>query len=188
MNFLEKCFVESPYLGAIVVIAVGTLVYLFFTIRRHARLRKKAIENISKYNELPLSVEVAYTNLLNKRYGYIQKYLIFLATSKISGFMGVLFSLFSLTASLYDASEKTAFWYGLISVICVIIALYLSPAKRIKEYIVLWRKCDAKVFEIESKLSSCNKLQDTNKYVKHIVKSITKFICEAESDLTMEEE
>lgn len=188
MWFCEIYFDEIIFWGIIGALVFGTAIYLYLTIGRHARLRRKAFDDMSEYKNLPLSLKHAYTNLLNKRYGYIQKYLIFLAVSKISGFASVLFSVLSLTAPLLDTSEKITFLYGFISIICVIIALYLSPAKRIKEYIVSWRMCDAKVFDVECRLQTFDRLPNADKHVKGVVKSIAKVMQNAESNLTSEEE
>lgn len=188
MQFIEKWFVTILHFGFLVAIIIGTSIYLFLTIGRHARLRNKAINDISEYPDLPLSLKHAYTNLLNKRYGYIQKYLIFLATTKISGFTGVLFSVLGLVAPLFSASEHIIFLYGLVSIVCIIIALYISPAKRIKEYIVSWRECDAKVFCLDQELSICNGLKETDPHVKEVVDSIVDVINKAEASLSTEEE
>ena len=77
---------------------------------------------------------------------------------------------------------------SLISIVCVIIALYLSPTKRVAEYITAWRKYDRKISSVLARLPEYTKLDDQNEKdvekISKIVEEISQFIFDVENSIT----
>lgn len=73
---------------------------------------------------------------------------------------------------------------SLISIVCVIIALYLSPTKRVAEYITAWRKYDQKISSVLGKLPEYTKLKDDDNKISEFVEEISQFIFDVENSIT----
>lgn len=122
----------------------------------------------------------------------IQNYYIFQIVNKVFGFVGVLYSVLGFGIALIDFPVNTpasdikmlSMQISLISIVCVIIALYLSPTKRVAEYITAWRKYDQKISSVLGKLPEYTKLKDDDNKISEFVEEISQFIFDVENSIT----
>lgn len=116
--------------------------------------------------------------------------------NKVFGFTGVLYSVLGFGITLIDFPADTpvsdikmlSLQISLVSIVCVIIALYLSPTKRVAEYITAWRRYDRKILNILGRLPEYAKLDERNqeniKEISKIAEGISQFIFNVENDIT----
>ncbi len=159
----------------------------------HKKRDKKLCEN---FNDLPSLIKTMCISLIDRRFDSIQNYYIFQIVNKVFGFTGVLYSVLGFGITLVDFPASTpaseikmlSLQISLISIVCVIIALYLSPTKRVAEYITAWRKYDRKISSVLARLPEYTKLDDQNEKdvekISKIVEEISQFIFDVENSIT----
>ena len=146
--------------GAAGLIFAFSIFYLLSMTLRHNKRRKAdknlILPNLNEQKEtdknlislnlegykLSDSVIVLYNSVLDRRQSSITNFLIFQVTTKVFGFTGVLYSIYGFGFSFFDAPKKLSMLVSFVSLVFVILALYLSPERRISEYIIAWRKYD----------------------------------------------
>lgn len=170
-------------------------------------------DEMKKTETLPPELKNIYISLVERRYSTIQNYFIYQIVNKVFGFTGVIYSIFGLGLGLIDPpSEMDAFsmkalcaTVSFISIVCVIIALYLSPTRRVEEYIKVWRLYDRKVSEMLGVLPSYSKIENVDTQaatpgsgapesdagvhkaeVSELINELSKFVFEIESSITSE--
>lgn len=165
--------------------------YLLTMIGRHNKRKKADMKLSEEYEQLPDSIKVLYNSVLNRRQSSIVNYLIFQLTTKVFGFTGVLYSIYGFGLTFFDfaddSSKTLAMLVSFVSLLCVIIALYLSPERRISEYIIAWRRYDKLVTDMIGSLPSYNGKPGKSPIIRNEVTKISKEISEIEHKITSDE-
>lgn len=176
----------------LVLIIFLSLICLASTIwGRHGGHKKRDKALCEGCDGLPDVIKIMCISLIDRRYDSIQNYYIFQIVNKVFGFTGVLYSVLGFGITLIDfpadvpASEikMLSMQISLISIVCVIIALYLSPTKRVAEYITAWRRYDRKLSSVLGRLPEYAKLENADK-IKEVVEGISQFIFNVENSIT----
>lgn len=181
-------------ISLLIIILLLSLIYLASTILgRHRGHKKRDKELCESYENLPKPIKTMCISLIDRRYDSIQNYYIFQIVNKVFGFTGVLYSVLGFGITLIDFSTGTSpseikilsMQVSLISIVCVIVALYLSPTKRVVEYITAWRRYDRKISSILGRFPEYAKLGEENdKEIHKIVEEISQFIFSVENNIT----
>lgn len=179
-------------LGIIIVLSVLCLILTLAVRHRRHKIRDKKL--CESYTGLPDIIKTMCISLIDRRYDSIQNYYIFQIVNKVFGFTGVLYSVLGFGITVIDFPAATSaseikmlsMQISLISIVCVIIALYLSPTKRVAEYITAWRKYDRKLSSVLGNLPKYAKLNNENNSdeIRKIVEGISQFIFDVENSLT----
>lgn len=200
----------------IFLIVVISLIFCARIFKRHRDHKKRDIAMYQYNTSIPPEIKRAYDSLVERRYSTIQNYFIYQIVNKVFGFTGVLFSVFGFGLGWIDPpkgaeAELKALCAAVsfISIICVIIALYLSPTKRVAEYIDAWRRYDQKISELQGMLSAYKEPEDScfkisifsgkatfqfskraqkKQTAPEIADAVSKFVFETESDIASERE
>lgn len=177
-----------------VIIALSVLCLILTLAVRHGGHKKRDKKLCESYTVLPDIIKTMCISLIDRRYDSIQNYYIFQIVNKVFGFTGVLYSVlgFGITVIEFPATTSASeikmlsMQISLISIVCVIIALYLSPTKRVAEYITAWRKYDRKLSSVLGNLPQYAKLSSGNNSdeIRKIVEEISQFIFDVENSLT----
>lgn len=182
---------SNSLLGIIIILSLVCLASIIWG--RHGGHKRRDKELCESYNGLPNLIKTMCISLIDRRYSSIQNYYIFQIINKVFGFTGVLYSVLGFGITLMDFPANTpasdikmlSMRISLISIICVIIALYLSPTKRVAEYITAWRRYDRKISSVLSRFPEYVKLGEENaEEVAKIVEEISQFIFNVENDIT----
>lgn len=189
----------SLYVSLFFIVLVGILVLIYYlqTRKRHYRRCKKAEEFIEKYDEkIPSCLKNTYLLINQRRYEHIMTFFNFQLVNKVSGFLSVIFSLISFSSYILDyldCFEKcgdcdtlACMGVSLLSILCVIVALYASPNRRVVEYINAWRVDERTINEITSELDTYEKL--TAKEAKIKANMYLKRISDAEDNIKSDED
>lgn len=152
------------------VIAFISLAYCASIFHRHRdhRDRDKGLYEDNK--ELPSEIKTIYISLVERRYSTIQNYFIYQIVNKVFGLTGVIYSILGLGLGLIEVSSAADAFsmkalcatVSFISIVCVIIALYLSPTRRVAEYINVWRLYDKKVSEMIGLLPTYSRIENVD--------------------------
>lgn len=173
------------FIVSAILIFSFTIIYLLLMTSRHNKRRIADKELSDKYNKLPDSILVLYNSLLDRRQSSITNFLIFQVTTKVFGFTGVLYSIYGFGLNfLTDASKALSVLVALVSLVCVIIALYLSPERRISEYIVAWRKYDKLVTDMIGRFPFYNGKHGDCPLILAEAEKLSREISDIESDIT----
>lgn len=148
----------------IVLVFAITAIFYLQTRKRHNKRRDKALYLLEQYDNIPRCLVDVYKIINQRRNEHIMTFFNFQLLNKISGFLGVLFSLLSLISCftkyinydkfVSDYDELVSLFVSFISILCVIVALYASPNKRVTEYINAWREDEEIMNTMTSELSS----------------------------------
>lgn len=161
------------------------------------------ISNDSVIN-IPFPISLNIVDVISKQYDYICNYIYFQISNKIFGVASVVFSFICLyinQSGLTDNGDMVKYanlFCSFISIVCVIIALYLSPVSRVSQYINSWKMLDGEINRIYSSLYVYNELSNLitkeetkEKAMKEIeaeATKISKLLREAERNLTSDGE
>lgn len=198
-------------------LAVGiSFIFRWAIYKRHRAHRDADIALYQNNKSIPPEMKRAYASLVERRYSTIQNYFTYQIVNKVFGLVGVLYSVLGFGLGIIPTNDTSnvpiktlCAVVSFISIICVIIALYLSPTKRVAEYIDAWRRYDQKIFELSGKPSIYNEpkkprfkldilsgkamfhfSKKTKKKLKtsEVTNSVAKFIFETESGILSERE
>ena len=109
-------------------------------------------------------------------------------------------SIFSLGLKVSESQIYLLYLIPFSSIICVILALYISPSIRVIQYLNAFRKCDAKINEASSRTIEFERLKnvllngtdeeklEAERIVKEYVVEIQRFLDEIEESLTSDSE
>lgn len=159
------------YVSLFFIVLVGILVLIYYlqTNSRHKERFKAADQLIKSYDDIPLCLKNAYCLINQRRYEHIMTFFNFQLINKVSGFLSVIFSLLSFISCILDCLDDcipnskcdnlAAIAVSFLSILCVIVALYASPSRRVVEYITSWRIDERTLNEMTAEL-------DTYKFLK----------------------
>lgn len=108
--------------------------------------------------QIPYPISLSIVNVICKQYDFICNYIYFQICNKIFGIASVVFSFICLyinQSGLTDSGNTVKYinlFCSFISIVCIIIALYLSPVSRVSQYINSWKMLDAEINRIYSSL------------------------------------
>lgn len=185
------------YVSLFFIVLVGILVLIYYlqTRKRHYNRCQKAEKFIEEYDgKLPLCLKNTYLIINQRRYEHIMTFFNFQLVNKVSGFLSVIFSLISFVSyilefldlkhSEYDSLACIA--VSLLSILCVIVALYASPNRRVVEYITAWRIDERTINEITAELDTYKSLNEDEASEK--AKMYLKRISDAEENIRSDED
>lgn len=175
---LFTCFSIAAIFSAI-------LYYILFVYCRHQRIRKKALRTWNRYskkNPIHPRIIIVYHSVLDRRFSYISTYCIFQIIDKLFAIMSIVYSIIGMITIMIETPKSISFLVALFSLLCVIIALYLTPNKRIPQYISAWRRCDEKVNDMQSRVTKYSNIDDAD--IEKIVEDINLFLIKCENDLS----
>ena len=187
---------NMSYLLLGIIICLTVVCFISTVLGRHGKHKKRDKELCESYKGLPEPIKTLCISLIDRRYGSIQNYYIFQLVNKVFGFTGILYSVLGFGITLIDFPtdistsdiKMLSMQISLISIVCVIVALYLSPTKRVAEYITAWRKYDGEIVSVFGKLPKYAKLDVNNdkdvEEINKIVEGISKFIFDVENNIT----
>lgn len=184
---MSACYLWGVFLATAVLILIFTFSYLFLMTKRHKKRREKDRCIIDKYPKLPDSLIVLYNSVLDRRHSSITNFLIFQTTTKVFGFTGVLYSVYAFGLGFYDVPKKLSVLVSFVSLISVVIALYLSPERRISKYIVAWRKYDKMATDMIGKFPFYDGKPGNCHLILKEVADISKEISDIESSIVSDE-
>lgn len=125
-----------------IIIFLVALYYVLMRLRHYKRFKKDCNNpEISKYIDLIQPV-------LIRRFQHRQNYFWFQIVEKVFGFASVAFSLMAFLVIAVETDAFTEFLIAFTAVVCVIIALYITPHDRISEYNRSAKFLDDKFLEI----------------------------------------
>lgn len=135
-----------------VLILLITALYIILKIVDHKIIlyneRKKM--GIKKKNDpgmdIPDNLKIVIEHLFLQKNRYINNYIIFLALNKSFGIASVVYAVMGLLSqTIFDSqinggNQNIESVIAFLSIVCVVIALYLSPTSRVSQYIKAWKK------------------------------------------------
>lgn len=155
------------------------LIYYLQTRKRHYNYKRcqKAEEFIEEYDKkIPLCLKNTYLLINQRRYEHIMTFFNFQLVNKVSGFLSVIFSLIAFASYILDYTEicigyrkfndLACLAVSLLSILCVIVALYASPSRRVVEYITAWRIDERTINEITAELDTYINLTEDEAHEK----------------------
>lgn len=170
------------------LIVLFVAIYLISFNRRHNKRREADKKRYYSYKELPSSILALYLSILDRRHSSIMNYIIFQLTTKVFGFTGVVYSIYGFGLNFYEKPLKElSMLVSFIGLVCVIIALYLSPEKRISEYISAWRGYDKLVTHMIGKFPFYNGKPGNCPLIQNAAAKIAKEISEIEYSIATDE-
>jgi uncharacterized membrane protein (DUF106 family) len=120
----------------------------------------------------------------------------FQLVNKVSGFLSVIFSLLSFISCILDCFDDcilnskynnlVAITISFLSILCVIVALYASPSRRVVEYITSWRIDEKTINEMTAELDTYKYLNETE--AKEKAKEYLGRISNAEENIRSDED
>ena len=146
------------------------IVYLYYmkTKKRHIERLDKAEEPIKHYKNIPYCIKDVYSIICQRRYEHIMTFFNFQLINKVFGFLSVVFSLISFASSIlkFCGDNKLSTPYddiaiiaiSFLSILCVIIALYASPNRRVLDYINAWRIDERTINEMIAEMDQYSSL------------------------------
>lgn len=141
-------------------------------------------EICKKYADVSI-LRKSFVVLLERRFSYIRNYFLFQILNKDFGFLGISYSLMGIVILLFEDMDFLSILISFSSVVCVVIALYLSPNIRVIQYISVWRKCDNKIMETFSVIVECN---GNKEKIQKYEMEIAKLLNDCENELTCDSE
>ena len=162
------------YVSLFFMFLVGILVLIYYrqTNKRHYKRCQKAEEFIKSYDDkkIPLCLKNAYLIINQRRYEHIMTFFNFQLINKVSGFLSIIFSLLSFISYILEYFDDYISYsefdtlgciaVSFLSILCVIVALYASPSRRVVEYITSWRIDERTINEITAEFDTYEKLTE----------------------------
>lgn len=178
------CFYVS-----ITVLFVLTMVIYVWTMRDKHRKRKiKDKEQLKKMTD-DVATQLTLETLIDRRYSHRCNYIGFQLVDKVFGIAGIIYSLMGIMTIVIESSRLVEFLIDFTAVICVIIAIYLTPRNRIAEYDRSAKKLDSDVQEAFSMISKYKPDDALNKNLLVELNSfVGKAIEEAENEIISDEQ
>lgn len=170
---------------SLAVILIMSITYLLSMFSRHKNELQRDKKICRVDNDY---LNACFERMIVRRYMYFKNYMIFQVINKVSGFTSVYYSAISLAFSIYEAPKYCAFLSSLFSIVFVIIALYLSPNKRVSEYIIAWRDYDTEVAKTISQIGNYKRKNCPADKLEAIEKNIIEFMGNTEMKLTSDAE
>lgn len=186
------------YAALFFMLLVGILVLIYYqqTKKRHYKRFEKAEELIEQYNKIPLCLKNAYLIINQRRYEHIMTFFNFQLINKVSGFLSVIFSLLSFISyileyfddyiSYSEFNSLACIAVSFLSILCVIVALYASPSRRVVEYITSWRIDERTINEMTAELDTYEKLTEDKAQEK--AKMYLSRVSDAEDNIRSDED
>ena len=118
----------------------------------------------SQTYSIPISIATELKRMLKRQHEYGNNYIYFQITNKVFGISSVVYSILGLIGSQIPITDKWEMnsWlnpcFAFISIVCVIIALYLSPTTRVSQYITSWKMIDSGINKAISNIEKYDKL------------------------------
>lgn len=153
--------------------------------------KKRMVQDLKSWDEIckkyaDVSIlRKSFVVLLERRFSYIRNYFLFQILNKDFGFLGISYSLMGIVILLFEDMDFLSILISFSSVVCVVIALYLSPNIRVIQYISVWRKCDNKIMETFSVIVECN---GNKEKIQKYEMEIAKLLNDCENELTCDSE
>ena len=153
----------------VILIGIITIIYYYKTNQRHKERLKTAEDFINEYDAASKCVKQSYLIICQRRYEHIMTFFNFQLINKVFGFLSVVFSLLSFasytlealnTQSLFLTNNLSNLLVSFLSIVCVIIALYASPNRRVVDYINAWRIDEKIINEITANLGNILSLDE----------------------------
>ncbi|MFR2096556.1 hypothetical protein [Eubacterium sp.] len=136
----------------IVLTGFITMIYYSKTNKRHKERLNIAENFLNEYGPISKCVKQSYLIICQRRYEHIMTFFNFQLINKVFGFLSVVFSLLSFSSYTLEAlaisNDLSSLLVSFLSIVCVIIALYASPNRRVVDYINAWRVDEKIVNEI----------------------------------------
>lgn len=186
------------YVSLFFIILVGILVLIYYlqTNSRHKKRFVDAKKLIESYDHIPLCLKNAYCLINQRRYEHIMTFFNFQLVNKVSGFLSVIFSLLSFVSCILDCLDDcipnskcdnlASIAVSFLSILCVIVALYASPSRRVVEYITSWRIDERTINEMTAELDTYDNL--TEKEAREKAKIYLSRISDAEDNIRSDED
>ncbi len=153
--FLQK---EAALIFYIVITCIFISVMLRYGIvmrdkhKQRKLMYEGILKNISNDNKILNMVNI----LIDRRYDHRCNYITFQLVDKIFGVAGIVYSLLGLLTMIVSCSVIVEFIISFTAIICVIIALYLTPRDRIMQYDKSAKKLDDAILRAFSLISIYN--------------------------------
>ena len=118
---------------------------------------------------IPYPIALNISEVIRKQYDYICNYIYFQISNKIFGVASVVFSFICLIIAQFNLTDRgriveyVNITCSFFSLVCVIIALYLSPVTRVNQYISSWKLLDSEMVRINSSIILYNDLSEKYK-------------------------
>lgn len=186
------------YVSLFFIVLVGILVLIYY-LQTNSRHKKRFIEAeklIKSYENIPLCLKNAYSLINQRRYEHIMTFFNFQLVNKVSGFLSVIFSLLSFVSCILDCLDDcipyskcdnlASIAVSFLSILCVIVALYASPSRRVVEYITSWRIDERTINEMTAELDTYDSL--TDKEAEDKAKIYLSRISDAEDNIRSDED
>lgn len=186
------------YVSLFFIVLVGLLVLIYYlqTNSRHKERLITAEELIESYDSIPLCLKNAYSLINQRRYEHIMTFFNFQLINKVSGFLSVIFSLLSFISCILDCLDEcivnsrcdnlASIAISFLSILCVIVALYASPSRRVVEYITAWRIDERTINEMTAELDTYKLLNE--KEAQEKAKMYLARISDAEDNIRSDED
>ena len=126
---------------SLLILVIGAVCFVAFERKRYRKEMEKAKKDLEK-KEIPNPIKESLEVLLERRNNYINNWITFQAVNKTSGVGSIVFSIVALTASTISVELWVSLILGLLSILFVITALYLSPSRRVQQYLSAWKRTD----------------------------------------------
>ena len=186
------------YVALFFIVLVGVLVAIYYykTNSRHQQRFDDAKKYIEAYTDIQPCLKNAYLIINQRRYEHIMTFFNFQLVNKVSGFLSVILSLISFAScilyctddfmpkSKYDTLASIAISF--LSILCVIVALYASPSRRVVEYITSWRIDERTINEMTAELDNYKML--SSKKAEKKAKMYLRRVSDAEDNIRSDED
>lgn len=180
----------------IIVSALMTILsFIFYGLMAHGRHKKHREQDkkvILSFQFLPDNIKESYLLVIERRYQYIHNFVIFQLTNKAFGFASVIYSIIGIIASCINTELWVSFIVSFSSIVCVVIALYLSPNNRAGQYMNAFRILDKSICKALANLQIFNNPPNSSAFPIDIIVNeamrAADAIIEAESTLTSDSE
>ena len=116
--------------------------------------------------QIPRPIALNILKTIYRQNNYIRNFIKLQISNKMFGVSSVVFSLISLFIGHAGLTEKgtyiqyIGFFCSFISIVCVLVALYLSPVTRVTQYMKAWKRLDAELSRINAEILYYNELAE----------------------------
>lgn len=175
------------YVAIFFIMLIGLLVIIYYkaTNKRHKKRLEDAKKIIDCYEGIPLCIKNVYLIICQRRYEHIMTFFNFQLVNKVFGFLSIVFALITFASPILKFNGEYSLLstpiddiaiiaISFLSILCVIIALYASPNRRVAEYIYAWRVDERTINEMTAKLDKYPSLplkecqKDASEYMNRI--------------------
>ncbi len=163
------------YLCVTGLIALVMIVYVAALRIKHYKRKNKDTKLLAAMCDNP-AICSAVETLIIRRYNHRCNYIGFQLVDKVFGMAGIIYSLMGFLTIVEECSQFTEFIINFTAIICVIIALYLTPRNRIAEYDRSAKKLDNRVQRAFSMIAEAEKASPEG---KSILFEIDEYVAEA---------